>query len=94
MTIPRGPALVTRPGAANDDADGGFSAGPSAGRPLSIIAALTRLVVPPPQTALSSSPALPLVATSASMAEEMRQVDAVIQRRLASKVALIDQIAT
>ena len=27
------------------------------------------------------------------MAEEMRQVDAVIQRRLASKVALIDQIA-
>ena len=27
------------------------------------------------------------------MAEEMRQVDAVIQRRLSSKVALIDQIA-
>jgi octaprenyl-diphosphate synthase len=32
-------------------------------------------------------------ATDALMAEEMRQVDAVIQRRLASKVALIDQIA-
>jgi octaprenyl-diphosphate synthase len=62
-------------------------------RALSIIAALTRLVVPPTQTAFSPSPALPLVATGAPMAEEMRQVDAVIQRRLASKVALIDQIA-
>jgi octaprenyl-diphosphate synthase len=49
--------------------------------------------VPSPQTALSPSPSLPVVATSAPMAEEMRQVDAVIQRRLASKVALIDQIA-
>ena len=41
------------------------------------------------QTALPARPSPPRRA----MAEEMRQVDAVIQRRLASKVALIDQIA-
>jgi octaprenyl-diphosphate synthase len=34
-----------------------------------------------------------MAATSATMAAEMRQVDDVIRRRLASKVALIDQIA-
>jgi octaprenyl-diphosphate synthase len=48
--------------------------------------------VPPTQTDLSPTPSL-AAATSAPMAEEMRQVDAVIQHRLASKVALIDQIA-
>ena len=40
-----------------------------------------------------SLPSSPLPAAGVSMAEEMRQVDAVIQQRLASKVALIDQIA-
>jgi octaprenyl-diphosphate synthase len=54
---------------------------------------LTRLVVPLPRTALSPAPTASLAAAAAPMAEEMRQVDAVIQRRLASKVALIDQIA-
>jgi octaprenyl-diphosphate synthase len=47
----------------------------------------------PPPIALSPTPSLLEAATSAPMAEEMRQVDAVIQKRLASKVALIDQIA-
>jgi octaprenyl-diphosphate synthase len=54
---------------------------------------LTRLVVPLPRTALSPAPTASFAAAAAPMAEEMRQVDAVIQRRLASKVALIDQIA-
>jgi octaprenyl-diphosphate synthase len=56
---------------------------------LSIIRRLTRLLVPQPRTA----PAVSHAPTAAPMAEEMREVDAVIQRRLASKVALIDQIA-
>jgi octaprenyl-diphosphate synthase len=38
-------------------------------------------------------PAPPLAGAVALMADDMRQVDAVIQRRLASQVALIDQIA-
>ena len=41
-----------------------------------------------------SPPATPSVGAVALMAEEMREVDAVIRRRLASNVALIDQIAT
>ena len=45
--------------------------------------------MPQPRTA----PAVSHAATVAPTAEEMREVDAVIQRRLASKVALIDQIA-
>ena len=45
--------------------------------------------MPQPRTA----PAVSHVAAVAPTAEEMREVDAVIQRRLASKVALIDQIA-
>jgi octaprenyl-diphosphate synthase len=65
--------------------------GTSAGA-LSIIARLTRLLVPQPRTA--PAPAASTTAPAAPMAEEMRQVDAVIQRRLTSKVALIDQIAT
>ncbi len=40
-----------------------------------------------------SPPATPSVGAVALMAEEMREVDAVIRRRLASNVALIDQIA-
>ena len=40
-----------------------------------------------------SPPAPPVTGATALMAEEMGQVDAVIRRRLASNVALIDQIA-
>ena len=50
-----------------------------------------------PQTGPDAPAAVPSPApTSAQslMADDMRQVDAVIQRRLASQVALIDQIAT
>ncbi len=46
-----------------------------------------------PLTTSPSLPSSPLPAAGVDMAEEMRQVDAVIQHRLASKVALIDQIA-
>jgi octaprenyl-diphosphate synthase len=60
---------------------------------LSIIARLTPPVVPQSLTSLAPSSLATFAATDALMAEEMRQVDAVIQRRLASKVALIDQIA-
>ena len=50
-------------------------------------------VVSKPLTTSSSLPSSPPHAAGVFMAEEMRQVDAVIQQRLASKVALIDQIA-
>ena len=47
-----------------------------------------------PQPPISPAPsAVVLPAAVPPMADEMAQVDAVIQRRLASKVALIDQIA-
>jgi len=41
-----------------------------------------------------SPPAPPISGATVLMVEDMRQVDAVIRRRLASDVALIDQIAT
>jgi octaprenyl-diphosphate synthase len=41
-----------------------------------------------------SPPAPPILGAAVLMVEDMRQVDAVIRRRLASDVALIDQIAT
>ena len=50
-----------------------------------------------PQTgpdAPAAAPTPALTAAQSLMADDMRQVDAVIQRRLASQVALIDQIAT
>jgi octaprenyl-diphosphate synthase len=40
-----------------------------------------------------SPPAPPIAGTAQLMSEDMRQVDAVIQRRLASNVGLVDQIA-
>jgi octaprenyl-diphosphate synthase len=45
--------------------------------------------VPPPLSSPSAAP----VSAASLMADEMRQVDGVIQRRLASDVALINQIA-
>ena len=60
--------------------------------PVSIIRDLMLPVVSQPLTTFPVPPS-PLPAPSVSMVEEMRQVDAVIQHRLASKVALIDQIA-
>ena len=46
-----------------------------------------------PLTSSDTPPLSPAEAGGAAVAEEMLQVDAVIQRRLASKVVLIDQIA-
>jgi hypothetical protein len=48
---------------------------------------------PSVQTAPSPHPAAPASGALSFMAADMAQVDAVIQRRLASDVALIDQIA-
>ena len=64
------------------------SAGPAT-PPVSIIGRPSA----PSVSAPLSPPATPHVGAAALMAEEMRQVDDVIRRRLASNVGLIDQIA-
>ncbi|MEP6740506.1 MAG: octaprenyl diphosphate synthase [Caldimonas sp.] len=54
---------------------------------------MTERIVSPTLAPPAQPCATPLASVAALMADDMRQVDAVIQRRLASQVALIDQIA-